>query len=93
MQQYELTLIFNPGMSEEDADAVVDDLKLSVVHRQVWGKRLMAYPIKKQKEGLYIHLVIELDSARVAELDQKLRLNENVLRHLLVVAENHMAAA
>ena len=93
MQQYELTLILKPTLTEEQADAIIEKFKLSIVHRQVWGKRMLAYPIRKEKEGLYIHLVIELPESNVSSLEEKIRLNEQIIRHLLVTAEKHMHVA
>jgi len=93
MQQYELTLILKPTLTEEQADAIIEKFKLSIVHRQVWGKRMLAYPIRKEKEGLYIYLVIELPESNVSSLEEKIRLNEQIIRHLLVTAEKQMLVA
>ena len=87
MKQYELTLIFKSDLEQEKIDADIDAFKLQVVQRQVWGKRLLAYPINKQKEGLYMHLVIELKEKDVAKVNQEVTLNENVIRHLFVASE------
>jgi small subunit ribosomal protein S6 len=87
MQQYELTLIFKSDLTEEQADTVIDGFKLTVIHRQVWGKRLLSYPINKHKEGLYIFLVISLSPEKVEALDKSLKLREEIIRYLLVKAE------
>ncbi|MBI4136909.1 30S ribosomal protein S6 [Candidatus Roizmanbacteria bacterium] len=93
MQQYELTLIFKPNLTEDEADAIINKLKLSVVHRQMWGKRLLAYPINNEKEGMYMYLVIEMNASDIASLEEKIRLDEHIMRHLLVTAEKHMAVS
>ena len=93
MQQYELTLILKPNLTEEQVDAIIAKLKLTVVSRLVWGKRMLAYPIRKEKEGLYIHLLIALEQSNVSSLEEKIRLNEQIIRHLLVTAEKQMLSA
>ncbi|MCR4263368.1 MAG: 30S ribosomal protein S6 [Candidatus Roizmanbacteria bacterium] len=90
MRQYELTLIFKPQLTEEQADAIIEKLKLKIIHQQVWGKRMLAYPIEKEKEGLYVHVVVDLEQSSIPALEEKIRLNENIIRHLLVIAEKQM---
>ncbi|ABY34255.1 MAG TPA: 30S ribosomal protein S6 [Chloroflexus aurantiacus] len=62
-----------------------------------WGRRKLAYPIReyvtgeasrrKFTEGYYVFFTLELSAAKVAELDRAIRLNDNILRHLLVLVE------
>lgn len=90
MQQYELTLIFKPEVTEEQADAILEPFKLDLVHRQVWGKRLFAYPIKKLKEGMYLHLVIQSAPAKIIEIERAIKLQDDIIRYLLVTAEKQI---
>jgi small subunit ribosomal protein S6 len=62
-----------------------------------WGRRKLAYPIReyvtgeasrrKFTEGYYVFFTLELSAAKVAELDRAIRLNDNILRHLLVLVD------
>jgi small subunit ribosomal protein S6 len=53
-----------------------------VVKMENWGKRRLAYDIRKQREGTYAVFEISAEPAMVKELERQLRLNENVLRFL-----------
>jgi small subunit ribosomal protein S6 len=55
----------------------------------VWGRRRLAYEIKKRAEGIYAVLQVEASPAAVAELDRQLGLNESVLRTKVVRPELH----
>ena len=59
------------------------------VKTEIWGKRRLAYEIKKQIEGIYAIVTIESEPAAVAELDRQLNLNESVLRTKLMRPEAH----
>ena len=84
MATYELTLIFKPELTGEQVDAIIEKLDISVMNKSNWGKRLLAYPIKNLKEGTYIHAKVELKNGEGRKLDQALRLNENIIRSLVV---------
>jgi small subunit ribosomal protein S6 len=53
-----------------------------------WGKRKLAYPIKTRLEGNYVVTHLRMEPTQTAELEASLRLTEEVLRHLLVKAED-----
>jgi small subunit ribosomal protein S6 len=94
MRPYETTFILHPGL---DADAVtreVSSLKQfissqggEVTVEKEWGRRKLAFPIKDQSEGTYYVLRFTLGSDGLKELGRWFRLNENVLRHLLIREE------
>ena len=52
-----------------------------------WGRRKLAYPIKQQLEGNYVVTQLRLEPGRTKELEQGLRISEDVMRHLLVLAD------
>lgn len=74
-------------MSEEEADVFIDKLGLEVTSRQKLGKRMFAYPIKKQKEGTYILCDVKAPTSAMKDLDHKLRLDEKVIRYLLIATD------
>jgi len=49
-----------------------------------WGKRRLAYPIRKQREGYYVVMQVQLPPEAISELERRLELSEEVLRYLLV---------
>lgn len=51
------------------------------------GKKVLAYPLKKQTEGLYYYFEPEMDASKIKDLDHRLKTEEGVLRHLIVRKE------
>jgi small subunit ribosomal protein S6 len=93
MKFYETTIIFDPGLEEARVNEEVERVTQSIVQAggevaevQRWGKRKLAYMIKKRRDGTYVHLKHRSPASLIAEMDQRFRLNESVLRHLTVVA-------
>ncbi len=91
MRKYELALIVDPNLDEQAFQATVDKIQGwitgagGVVEKvDVWGKRTLAYPIRKQREGQYVFLKTQMDGAFCAQLERNLRLTEPVMRYLLV---------
>lgn len=91
MDNYELTLILKPDLPEKERDDFVAKVekwvlegKGKVVKKDVLGKRLLAYRIKKCLEGIYVFMALEMVPKEVAVLDKKLKLEEKVIRYLIV---------
>ncbi|MCZ7545859.1 MAG: 30S ribosomal protein S6 [Anaerolineae bacterium] len=91
MRNYELTYIIHPDLADDARPALIrqveDWIKAgggSVQKTVDWGRRRLAYRIKNQREGHYIHVLVELDTNAVPDLERNLKFNENILRHLLV---------
>jgi len=88
---YELVFILNANLTEDDFSGVlekVNDLitKLggTVTETNQWGKRRLAYPIKKQAEGNYVLEKVQIKQTALKELDANLKLSEDVLRYLFI---------
>ncbi|MBB3086223.1 30S ribosomal protein S6 [Geodermatophilus sabuli] len=95
MRHYELMVILDPDLEERTIAPSLDRF-LTVVSNaggtyktEIWGRRRMAYEIKKQAEGIYAVIDIQAEPAAVAELDRQLNLNESVLRTKLMRPEAH----
>jgi small subunit ribosomal protein S6 len=77
--------------SQKEIEELIKKHKGKVVSTNDWGKKPLAYKIKKQgkthEAALYTHLIIEFSPAVVQKFEKGLYLNEKVLRHLLVVEE------
>jgi small subunit ribosomal protein S6 len=93
MKLYETTIIFEPGLEEarinEELDRVTGPIAQAggeVVEVQRWGKKKLAYNIKKRRDGTYVHVKHKSPATLIAEMDRRFRLNESVLRHLTVLA-------
>lgn len=90
MHKYELVCIFQPELDEtafkgavERVQTWVTDAGGSVDKVEVWGRRKLAYMIRKQTEGQYVLMNITLDPKSTGELERNIRFLEPVLRHLL----------
>ena len=93
MKHYETVVVFNHSLVDDAVKAELDKLAAdiegkfagAITHREVWGKRQLAYPIHKAKEGIYAIVQYETLNGRVVDgLESKLRINETVLRFLTV---------
>lgn len=91
MRNYEGVFIINPDIATEASKGVVGQLQELISKNggrveglQEWGKRRMAYKIKKKHEGHYVVMNFQLDSNQTKKLEQSLRLNDQLLRYLLV---------
>ena len=90
MRKYELVCIFQPELDETAFKGAVDRVQSwiteaggSVDKVEVWGRRRLAYVIRKQTEGQYVLMNITLDPKSTGELERNIRFLESVLRHLL----------
>ena len=90
MRNYELVCIFQPELDEtafkgavERVSSWVTDAGGSVDKVEIWGRRRLAYHIRKQSEGQYVLLNISLDPKAASGLERNIRYLETVLRHLL----------
>ncbi len=86
---YETLLVFDPRPTDEEVAALLtrlqDSLKslgAEVGKAESWGKRRLAYDIRKQREGTYAVLECKAEPATIKEFERQLRLNEQVLRFL-----------
>lgn len=84
MRSYELTVILKSESAKKVAD-LLKKLKAEVLGSEEPVKRTLAYPIQKLAEGYYAFYQIQIDPAVVLELDKALRLDEDIIRHLLIV--------
>lgn len=100
LRTYELVFIAQPEMEEEDLTALVDSVRQiitdtggQVVKVEHMGKRRLAYSIKKRQEGHYVLVHAEFERATMLELERRLGLSEDVLRHILVRLDEPVAQA
>lgn len=94
MRDYELTVVFSPEIAEEDLPAEIERVNQLIAEKggvvgeaNRWGRRRLAYPIKKHREGNYVLTPLKLQADVAAELERNLRGFEQILRYLLVKVE------
>jgi small subunit ribosomal protein S6 len=91
MSSYELVLIISPEVVDEEMpdfltklSELVNKVGGSVDEVNQWGRRKLAYPIKRSTEGNYVLTKVKMKPALTKELEANLRLSGKVLRHLLI---------
>ena len=91
---YEVTVIVRPNLEEAEVDAritqLADNLRAGggeVGEVEKMGKRRLAYEIDDVREGYYVVMKFKSDAAQAKEFERQLRLNEDVMRHLLIKPE------
>jgi len=94
LRDYELVFIISPEVVGENFDTTIDKVSQFITKRggiitevEQWGKRRLAYPIKRFMEGSYVLGRFKLKPTLCKELEANLRISDEVLRHLLVKLE------
>jgi len=100
VRQYELIYIAPPDSSEEVmADLhqlvaeTVERFSGTIERTEAWGRRRLAYEIKRHREGVYVLEVINGPADLMTELERRLRVSEHVIRHMVVRVDEELAAA
>ena len=90
MRNYELVCVIQPDLDETAFNSLLDRVKGWVTESNgvvdkvdIWGRRKLAYNIRKQREGQFVLLNISLQPAATAELERNLRYQEPIMRHML----------
>ena len=91
MPKYELMYILSSAVSDNDVptvsnevDKFLTDAGGTVLAQEMLGKKKLAYPIKKTRNGFYVLETFNLDGAKLTSLDNKLRSMEPIIRYLVV---------
>lgn len=94
MRQYELTYLISDDVAESEINKVsgringyVTDAKGKVLKEESWGRRKLAYPIKKQQFATYITLNFELEPENLREIEKDIFHAPEILRHLMLVRD------
>jgi small subunit ribosomal protein S6 len=90
MRNYELVCVIQPDLDETAFNGLLDRVKGWVTESggvvdkvDIWGRRKLAYNIRKQREGQYVLMNLSLKPAATTELERNLRYQEPIIRHML----------
>ncbi|MGE0685604.1 MAG: 30S ribosomal protein S6 [Dehalococcoidia bacterium] len=93
LRDYELIVVLSPEIGDDVIESSIEKVQQSVTTRggeikevKHWGRRRLAYPIKRHMEGNYVESQVRLDPDQVSSLEANLRISEEVIRHLIVKA-------
>lgn len=90
MTNYEVMFIIDPVLEDDKKDAVVETVQQiisadgEVSKVDVWGMRKLAYPIQKKNEGYYVVVEFKASPELPKELDRRLKISDNVMRHMII---------
>ena len=91
MSKYELALVVNAKIEDEAREVVVEKAKNyvtryggTITEVEEWGKKRLAYEIQKMKEAYYYFIHFESDAETPSEIEQRIRIMDNVIRFLCV---------
>jgi small subunit ribosomal protein S6 len=100
MRRYELMLVLRPDLPDDRTQAVLDRTTRSIsaadgqiVKVAPWGRRRLAYPIERYREGSYHIVLFDAPAAAIVELERGLLITEEVLRHLVTRVERPVRTA
>ncbi|HET6295332.1 MAG TPA: 30S ribosomal protein S6 [Kribbella sp.] len=96
MRRYEVMVILDPELEERTVEPSLDTY-LNIVRKEggtvekvdIWGRRKLAYDVKKKSEGIYAIIDLTAEPAVVKELDRQLTLNESILRTKVLRPDQH----
>ncbi len=99
-RQYELVYVVSPDVTEDGVtelhsriEEIVTQLSGNIEKTDNWGRRRLAYEINRHREGTYVVELINGPGEMVAELDRRLRVMDQLLRHLIVRVDEDLRKA
>ena len=95
MKKYEAVIILNPNLSSKADDFIKDFKKLleantfNIVKQEDVGRRQLSYSINNHNKGHYLLFNLEGDPSKLIEIENKLKYNESIIRHLFISVKIH----
>jgi len=94
MHKYELAVVLNAKLEEDDKTASLEKVKAlierfggQITNVDDWGKKRLAYEIQKMNEGFYYFIQFDAETTAPAEIESRIRIMDNVIRYLIVRAD------
>ena len=99
-RKYEIGLIINPEATEEEVRKIIDTIadiikkaKGSIENIDEWGRRKLAFPIEKHKEGIYVFINTDVVGAAFLNIERRLKLSEKVMRFVILRLDDKLKKA
>ena len=100
MRLYDIVVLVTPELSEDETQKVAADFRklltdggAEIVKDEPWGRRRLAFPIARKREAYYHYFQVSAEPAIVAEAERRMRLSDQVIRHLAVRADEELKRA
>ncbi len=90
MTNYEVMFVLDAALEEAAKEATIETVKEIIAAEgevgnvDVWGMKKLAYPIQKKSEGYYVVIEFKAQPTLPKELDRRLKISDNVIRHMIV---------
>ena len=94
MRNYEIAVVLHPDLeidlttTLEKIENIITKNGGKITKKDNWGKRKLAYKIKKQDWGIYVFYNVEIDPSKITKINQIFRITEEVIRYLIVSIDN-----
>lgn len=95
MKKYEAVLILNPNLSSKveefknEFNQLLSENSFKVTKLEDIGRRQLAYSINNHNKGHYLLMNLEGDPSKLLEIETKIKYNESIIRHIILVVSNH----
>ena len=95
MNKYEAVIILNPNLSNKmesfmkDFDSLLSDNSFKILKTEDVGRRQLAYSINNHNKGHYILFNLEGDPSKLIDIENKIKYNDSIIRHLFIVVKEH----
>ncbi len=100
MNIYENMVILNAGISDEEAESVIAKIKENITGQggevlkvDVWGRRKLAYEIKKQKKGLFVLLLYKTPAKTIKKLEEFYKVFDVIIKYMIIKLEKKQIQA
>lgn len=100
MRLYDIVVLVTPDLTDEDAQKTLGDYRkilaeggAEFVKDEAWGRRRLAFPILRKRDAYYHHFQVRAEAPLVAETERRLKLSDQILRHLAVRADEELKKA
>lgn len=97
MRLYDIVVLVTPDLTDEDAQKTLGDYRkiladggAEFVKDESWGRRRLAFPIGRKRDAFYHHFQVKAEPALVSETERRLKLSDQIVRHLAVRADEEL---
>ena len=91
MQLYESIFLVRPSLSDEDTNKIIEKMKgvveksgATLLKSENWGKKKLAYEVKRERKGTFVYLHFRSEGSVIGELERSYRLEDSVIKFLTV---------
>ncbi len=94
MPQYESIMVLRPSLTEEEMGKILDKMKgvlaksgATLLKSENWGKKKLAYEVKRERKGTYVYFHFESEGRVVGELERSYRIEDSIIKFMTVKQE------